>query len=168
MKKTEKTVRIAHTVKRTPFSASVLFHREARRWVQVLMSGVRYLDAAGWLSVPEHVRQLKGLQQQTAVFMTLTGEEADRPRRQQQWQYLQQHCAPLPGEVLVFIGGAISISVYRPVSGSDMPARLCTCISVGCWPASAVRTGRYPPDYRDTGITGDVPVTTRNIFSACH
>ncbi|EAR4693321.1 hypothetical protein EKP13_25470 [Salmonella enterica] len=104
MKKTEKTVRIAHTVKRTPFSASVLFHREARRWVQVLMSGVRYLDAAGWLSVPEHVRQLKGLQQQTAVFMTLTGEEADRPRRQQQWQYLQQHCAPLPGEVLVFIG----------------------------------------------------------------
>ncbi|EAA8999438.1 hypothetical protein RS429_004428 [Salmonella enterica] len=82
MKKTEKTVRIAHTVKRTPFSASALFHRETRRRVQVLMSGVRYLDAADWLSVPEHVRQLKELQQQTAVFMTLTGEEAGRHKTQ--------------------------------------------------------------------------------------
>lgn len=92
------------TVKHTLLSESELFHREARRRMQVLMSGVRYLDAARWLSVPEHDRQLRVMQQYTAVFMSLTGGEADRSQRQQQWQYLQQHFAPLPDEMLVFVG----------------------------------------------------------------
>ncbi|ECG8596842.1 hypothetical protein FNI15_22605 [Salmonella enterica subsp. salamae] len=104
MKKTGKTLLMTRTVKCPRLPEPELFRQEARRRTQALMSGVRYLDAACWLSVSEHMLQLRALQQQTAVFMALTGDEADRPQRQRHWQYLQQRCAPLPDEVLVFVG----------------------------------------------------------------
>lgn len=104
MKKTGKTHFLSRTGERTILPDSDAFHQEARRRMQELMSGVRSLDAARWLSVPEHVLLLRAMQQRTALFMAVPEGEHDRQQRQQYWQNLEQFIPSVLDEVLLFVG----------------------------------------------------------------